>query len=97
MKRAKQVERTAEQPDEMRELTFEDLDVVAGGKGAFQGLLHRPTHSKGEDRDMNSEIRELSPELTVEEMTDDQLDVVCGGISIPYQQVKFEYKEQKAD
>jgi hypothetical protein len=46
---------------------------------------------------MNSEIRELSPELTVEEMTDDQLDVVCGGISIPYQQVKFEYKEQKAD
>ena len=34
---------------------------------------------------------------TVEERTDDQLDVVSGEISIPYQQVKFEYKEQKAD
>ena len=44
---------------------------------------------------MNRDIRELSPELTVEETTDDQLDVVSGGISIKYQQVKFEYKEQK--
>jgi type VI protein secretion system component Hcp len=31
---AKQVKRTAEQPEEMHELTLEDLDVVAGGKGA---------------------------------------------------------------
>ena len=46
---------------------------------------------------MNRDIRELSPELTVEETTDDQLDVVSGGISIPFQQMKFEYKEQKAD
>ena len=39
----------------------------------------------------------LSATPTVEETTDDQLDVVSGGISIKYQQVKFEYKEQKAD
>ena len=31
---AKQVKRTAEQPEEMHELTLEDLDEVAGGKGA---------------------------------------------------------------
>jgi hypothetical protein len=46
---------------------------------------------------MDSDICELPFELTIDELTDDELDVAAGGVSLTYGEIKVTYTPQKAD
>jgi hypothetical protein len=49
------------------------------------------------ERHMDNDGCLLPLELAIDEMADDELDAVSGGLGLTYQQVKFEYTKQKED
>jgi len=49
------------------------------------------------ERHMDNDSCLLPLELATDEMADDELDAVSGGLGLTYQQVKFEYTKQKED
>ncbi len=46
---------------------------------------------------MDIDIRELPLERTFDEMTDDELDVASGGVSLNYGQIEWHYTPQRRD